>query len=182
MKHGLLTVLLVACATTVSAGEDSVQEKIIEDALLPLPAASRDGAEVAPYDAAWNRTVLREGTNSIRSQAAGSATLSPNHSAQCFHESWEPSWVRVFQLLAEGMPGDEAPKTIFAEIDEGKLEGPDAGSVVFEIDKSGMRAQMGVSAPGATAESTGLSTKRDVYRPWLMLEGTPWAHVHIPGK
>ena len=181
MKHALLAVLLVACFTAISSGEDSVQERI-EEALLPLPGASRDGAEVFSYDAAWKRTILREGTNSIRCQAPGSATLSPNHSAQCFHESWEPSWVRFFQLLAEGMPGDEAPKTIFAEIDEGKLEGPDAGSVVFEIDKSGMRAQMGVSAPGATAESTGLSTKRDVYRPWLMLEGTPWAHVHIPGK
>jgi len=90
--------------------------------------------------------------------------------------------VRMTQLAAEGMARDERAKALFAEIDEGKLEGPDAGSVVFEIDQTGLRAQMGVSAPGATAESTGLSTKRDAYRPWLMMEATPWAHVMIPGK
>ncbi len=181
MEHGLLVVLLAACATTVSSGEDSLQEKI-DDALLPLPAASRDGAEVFSYDAAWNRTVLREGTNGIRCQAPGSATLSPNHSAHCFHESWEAGYLRFSQLRAEGTALDEITKIIFAEIEEEKLKGADAGSVNCEIDKSGLHAQMGISAPGATAESTGLSTKKNAYRPWLMFAGTPWAHVMIPGK
>ncbi len=180
MKRGLLAVLLVACATSVSSGENSVQEKI-EDAVLPLPAAYRDGAEVFSYDAAWNRTVLRKGTNSMHCQASGSATLAPKFVAACFHESLEPAIVRGKQLRAQGMETDEARKTLFAEIGEGKVAGPIGGAVGFNMSQSGL-VTMNVYAPGATAESTGLFTKRDANEPWLMLAGTPMAHVMIPGK
>lgn len=187
MKHSLLAVLLVACATAVSSGEDSVQEKI-DDALLPMPSALRDGAEVFSYDSGWNRTVLRAGTNSIRCVAPGSATFSPNFVAQCFHESWESPFLRISQLQAEGMALDEVFKVLLEEIGEGKVAGPDAGSVVYEILTTVVGASvaahpnMAVSTPGGTAASTGFSTKPDAYRPWLMLAGTPMAHVMIPGK
>ena len=39
-----------------------------------------------------------------------------------------------------------------------------------------------VYLPGATSESTGLTTTPSHYRPWLMFAGTPVAHIMIPGK
>ncbi len=187
MKHSLLAVLLVLCATAAS-GEDSLQEKI-DDALRPMPSILRDGAEVFSYDSSWNRTVLREGTNSIRCVAPGSSTLDPTVVvAQCFHESWESPFLRISQLQAEGMALEKVFNILLKEIDEGKVAGPDAGSVVYEILKvvvgDGVAAHpnMGVSTPGGTAASTGLSTEPDAYRPWLMLAGTPMAHIMIPGK
>ena len=36
--------------------------------------------------------------------------------------------------------------------------------------------------PFATAESTGLSTEPDSFRPWLMNESTVMAHVMLPGQ
>jgi len=187
MKHSLLAVLLVSCATAASAGEDSVKEKI-DDALLPMPSALRDGAEVFSYDTEWNRTVLRAGTNSIRCVAPGSSTFAPVIVAQCFHESWEAPFLRISQLEAEGMALEKVFNVLLEEIEDGKVAGPDAGSVVYEILKvavgDGVAAHpnMGVSTPGGTAASTGLSTEPDAYRPWLMLAGTPMAHVMIPGK
>ena len=126
MKHSLLAVLLVLCATAAS-GEDSLQEKI-DDALLPMPSILRDGAEVFSYNSSWNRTVLRQGTNSIRCVAPGSSTLAPTVVAQCFHESWESPFLRISQLQAEGMALEKVFNILLEEIDEGKVAGPDAGS------------------------------------------------------
>lgn len=36
--------------------------------------------------------------------------------------------------------------------------------------------------PFATAESMGLSTEPDHYRPWLMAESTVMAHIMLPGQ
>jgi hypothetical protein len=41
---------------------------------------------------------------------------------------------------------------------------------------------MAVFLPNATEASTGLSDKRDHFRPWLMWAGTPFAHIMIPGQ
>ena len=186
MKRVLLSALLLVCATAVP-GEDS-QQKLIDDALRPMPSALRDEAEVFSYDSSWNRTVLRRGTNGIRCVAPGSSTLSPTVAAQCFHESWESPFLRMSQLQADGMALERVFNILLAEIDEGKVAGPGVGSVVYEIlkvavgDDVAAHANMGVATPGGTAASTGLGTEPDAYRPWLMLAGTPMAHVMIPGK
>jgi hypothetical protein len=39
-----------------------------------------------------------------------------------------------------------------------------------------------VYLPFATGESIGITGERDFYRPWLMLPGTAFAHIMIPGQ
>lgn len=154
-------------------------------ALLPLPVALRQDAEVFTYDADWNRSVLRAGNNSLRCQAPGSASLPPGLAAQCFHESWEPSMVRISQLLASGMGMDESVDNLVADIHAGHLAGPNAGAVLYELfDQPGLQghANMAVATPNATVASIGLPATPDAYRPWLMMAGTPMAHIMVQGK
>ena len=184
MKNSMIAVVLVIFTAAASSGEKSVKQKI-EDALLPLPAALRDGAEVFSYDSEWNRTILRKGTNSIRCQTPGSLSLPSTLVAQCFQESWESAMVRLVRELVSGMTVDEGFKVVVGEIRAGKLSGPNAGAVLYELfGHPGLQghANMAVATPNATAESIGLPAKPDAYRPWLMVEGTPMAHIMIQGK
>ena len=182
MKESLLAAVLVFSTVAAFSEEDSVKQKI-EDALLPLPAALRDGAEVFSYDSDWNRTVLRKGTNSIRCQAPGSLSLPSTLVAQCFHESWESAMVRLVRELVGGMTVDEGFKVVVGEIRAGKMRGPDAGAVLYELfGHPGLQghANMAVATPNATAETIGLPAKPDAYRPWLMVESTPMASLRRP--
>ena len=184
MKNSWFAALILVCTVATSSGEDSAKQKI-EGALLPLPTALQDGAEVFTYDLEWNRTVLRKGSNSIRCQAPGSSSLPSSLVAQCFHESWEASMVRITQQLAIGLTVAEGFKVVVAEIRAGKLAGPTTGAVLYELfGHPGLQghANMAVATPDATAESIGLPAKPDAYRPWLMAAGTPMAHIMIQGK
>ena len=184
MKSPLLTALIIVIAASVSRGEDSVTQKIAE-AVAPLPTALRDGAEVFTYDSDWQRAVLQAGTNSVRCHAHDSSSLAPVIRAQCFHRSWEAAMVRMTQLTAKGMSFGDAFQMVVTEIESGKLQGPDAGAVLYELFASvGMQghANMNVATPHATPDSLGLPSEPNAYRPWLMFAGTPLAHVMIQGK
>jgi len=93
--------------------------------------------------------------------------------------------VRISKLFADGKVGDRFD-VVVAEIHAGKLSGPEAGAVLYELFDGGDamqgHANMAVATPGATTESIGLPSEPDAYRPWLMLEGTPMAHIMIQGK
>ena len=74
---------------------------------------------------------------------------------------------------------------VSAEIRDGTLPAHPAG--VAEYILEGLDAQralpiMVVFVPGATSESTGLSSEPDSYRPWLMWPGTPVAHIMMAGN
>ena len=168
MKSPLLTALVIVTAASISGGEDSSSQKIAE-AVAPLPTAFRDGAEIFTYDSDWQRTVLRAGTNSVRCHAPDSLSLAPVIRAQCFHRSWEGAMVRMTQLTATGMSLDDAFQTVVTEIESGKLKGPDAGAVLYElfaVDGLQGHANMAVATPHATPDSLGLPDEPDAYRPW----------------
>jgi hypothetical protein len=83
------------------------------------------------------------------------------------------------------MTVEEGFKVVVRDIQAGKLRGPDAGAVLYELfGHPGLQghANMAVATPNATAESIGLPAKPDAYRPWLMVGGTPMAHIMIQGK
>ncbi len=71
-----------------------------------------------------------------------------------------------------------------AQEKSGKLVLPDR-AVTYSIRGAELQNSlplMTIYLPGATAESTGLSTTPSHYRPWLMFADTQVAHVMIPGK
>ena len=70
-----------------------------------------------------------------------------------------------------------------AEIESGKIRLP---KVDMRYRLRGKRFEEAMSLtiihiPYATAEGTGFSAQVDNFRPWLMMEGTPFAHIMIPG-
>lgn len=180
-----IMVTFVLANTAMAAAPNPSDPDLILQAVAPLPVELRDGAEVFTYDKRWQRRVLRSGTNTLRCHAPGSVSLSVNLNAQCFHQSWEASMVRMTRALSDGMAVDEAFSTLVAEMRAGKIAAPKAGSALFELfSEEGLQghANMAIATPNATQDAIGVSTIRSAYRPWLMLPGTPMAHVMIPGK
>ena len=75
----------------------------------------------------------------------------------------------------------------FAEVKSGKIKMPTAPASLYQIFGESFDAASGtvskgrslfvVYIPYATEKSTGLSTKPSDKTPWLMLPGTPKAHI-----
>lgn len=185
MRPLIMILLLLVTSGAIAETPDVPEADLIKQAVTPLPVELRDGAEVFTYDKHWQRRVLRPGTNTIRCHAPGSVSLSVNLVAQCFHESWEASMVRMTRALSDGLQGGEAFNTLVAEMRAGKITRPEAGSVLFELfGEEGLQghANMAVATPNATPDSVGVSSVPNAHRPWLMLPATPMAHIMIPGK
>lgn len=185
MRSLNMLLLLLVTSGAIAETPDARDKYLIKQAVTPLPVELREGAEVFTYDEQWQRRILRPGTNTIRCHAPGSVSLSINLVAQCFHESWEASMVRMTRALSDGLQGDEAFNTLVAEMRAGKITPPATGSVLFELfGEEGFQghANMAVATPNATPDSIGVSSVPNAYRPWLMLPGTPMAHIMVHGK
>ena len=76
----------------------------------------------------------------------------------------------------------------YAALESGELDMP-ARATLFSVSSDaapgpdgaleGERRLTVVYLPGATGEELGLPTRPEGDGPWLMLPGTPWAHVMI---
>ena len=179
-------VLLVTVGVTVPVvAQERSSHELIEEALLPAPPDLRDGATVVVYDADLNRTVLREGANGLICEPDAAT---PGFSVRCYPEVFRPSRESGYDLIA--LVEDSAERQRRAErrlklLESGQLPTPPTGTVVYNLngpDFVGALPLMIVFLPNATEASTGLPTKPSHYRPWLMLAGTPAAHIMIPGK
>ncbi len=162
--------------------EEGGKQKLIHDALLPLPEHLRESATVASYDEAGNRTVLREGSGEIICQ---SDDPTPGFSVYCFHRSYEPHLVQSRKWYTEGKSEEDILELRLAAIKEGKLPREQVGRAGYILqgrEPLSATSLMVISLPDATAESTGLSTTPSNYRPWLMGAGTPLAHLMMPGN
>jgi hypothetical protein len=91
-------------------------------------------------------------------------------------------------LRADGMSAAQIDTVRFAEVKSGKLTMPAAGALYSLTGPAGdfdatkvaapkSRLLFVVYMPGATQASIGLSTVPLVGQPWLMLPGTPKAHI-----
>ncbi len=172
--------IFLAAATAAYAQQKPVDQQIVE-ALLPLPEDLRPGATVIGYDAAGKKVVLREGTSNIMCTADSPAE---GFSVRCYPKSLEGYMTRVVELLAEGLSEDKIKDVVNAELQAGKLQVP-AHVVSYAVRGAGLQNALQLTTfyvPGATSESTGLTTTPSHYRPWLMFAGTPAAHIMIPGK
>ena len=184
---GLVAALLlanlfpVAKAATAQSADDQIAE-----AVLPLPEDLRAGATVVIYDAeTGERHVLRQGANTIECEPRN-----PDDGfIRCYSNTRTPRREMEAKLKAQKKSNQEIHDAVYAAIKDGSLKVPPFGTMSYRLaTKDGPIKRLWVmSVPYATPESVGVSTtsQRDAALqghglPWLMLAGTPDAHVMIP--
>ncbi|MCU0616506.1 MAG: hypothetical protein MUD17_05370 [Gemmatimonadaceae bacterium] len=162
-------------------------EQQITAATLPLPEPMRAGATVLGYRTAGRLETLRRGTNGMTCLAHNPSETNRFHVA-CYHESLEPFMARGRALRAEGKTPAQVDTVRFAEVAKGTLKMPTSGALYSLTGPAGDYDPVKKTAPkskglfvmympGATQESTGLTTTPRADGPWLMLPGTPKAHI-----
>ncbi len=173
-------------AAATPAAPLPVAQQIVA-AVLPLPAELRAGATVLGYDGSTTLSVVRKGTN-------GMTCLAPDPKATrfhvaCYHDSMEPFMLRGRELRAQGTVDPQVDSVRFAEATSGKLMLPKQPASLYSLtgqagsfdatmgEAKGARRLFVVYIPFATAASTGLSIAPKQGEPWLMLPGTPKAHI-----
>ncbi len=183
---GLAGALVLANLLPVAiAATQSVEDQIAE-AVQPLPEDLRAGATVVSYDAETGaRHVLRQGTNSLECEPRNPT----DGFIRCYNKVTVPRHEMEAKLHAQKKSPKEIQEAIAAAIKDGSLKVPPFGTMSYRLaTKDGAIKRLWVmSVPYATPESLGVSTtsQRDAALkghglPWLMLAGTPGAHVMIP--
>jgi hypothetical protein len=157
----------------------------IAEALQPLPEDLKAGATVVAYDPATGaRQVLRQGTNQIECQPKAD-----DGAVRCYNKILAPRRDMEAKLKAEKKSPKEIQEAIQAAIKAGTIKTAPFGTMSYRFwdDPGRIKLLWVMSVPNATPESIGVSTvsQRDAALkgqglPWLMLPGTPGAHVMIP--
>jgi hypothetical protein len=181
---------IALAATLVVAGPFAVahaqsNEDKIAQAVLPLPDDLRAGATVVTYDEkTGDRMVLRQGTNFIECQPKAKDGF-----VRCYNKVLTPRRDMEAKLRAQGKSDKDVSDAIAAALKDGRLKAPPFGTMSYRYsdDPGRIKLLWVMSVPNATPESVGVSTEsqRDAAlkgngKPWLMLPGTPGAHVMIP--
>ena len=171
-------------AVTVSAITDEAPTEI-EQAVLPLPDDVKAGAAVYKYDAkTGERVTLRKGTNAFECMPRGADGFT-----WCYNAVSGPRRDFSAKLRAQGKADAEITEAVAAATKAGTLTPTPFGTMSYRLYGKKDRIQLlwVLSVPGATPESIGVSegSQRDEALkgqgvPWLMLPGTPGAHIMIP--
>lgn len=192
--HAWTLVFAAACtaSSTVSgtaiAAEVPPPARQIATAVLAAPDEFRAAATVLGYDAAGALTTLRAGTNDLVCLADDPAK--EGIEVACYAKSLEPFMKRGRELRAQGLSDPERTERRWKEAEAGTLQMPKAPATLFVLTGTGIDPATGavidayrryvVYTPGATTESTGLSTSPVAPgAPWIMFPGTPGAHIMI---
>jgi hypothetical protein len=157
----------------------------ITEALKPLPDDLKADATVVAYDKATGaRQVLRQGKNDIECQPKAEDGF-----VRCYNKILAPRRDMEAKLRAEKKSDKEVSEAIAAATKAGTLKAPQFGTMSYRYsdDPSRIKLLWVMSVPNATPASLGVSTvsQRDAAlkghgMPWMMLPGTPGAHVMIP--
>ena len=180
--------LPVAVHAQASASSAPAPAQQIAAAVLALPEEFRGDARVLGYQTGRRELVaLREGKGPFTCLA--SEPGAQRFHVACYHQSLEPFMARGRALRASGVTGDQVDTVRFAEVRTRKLVmpthaaalyslfgGPDAYDAATNTVRDA-RSLYVIYMPGATAASTGLSTRPAEGTPWLMFPGTPKAHI-----
>ena len=178
-------VALVVCPL-VAAAQGASPDRRIAEAVQVVPQDLRAGATVVFYDPATGaRTVLRQGTNFLECQPRNSN----DGFARCYHKSLGPRRDLEARLRAEKKSDQQVADAVAAGVKSGALAAPARGMMSYRgYDKTDRIQNLWVmSLPGGTPQSVGVS---DVSQrtaaiagrglPFMMLPGTPGAHIMIP--
>ncbi len=186
---GAAVVILAAAPLAVStvraqSGTMSREDKI-KEATLPLPEDLKAGSTVVTYDEkTGERQVLRQGTNFIECQPKAKDGF-----VRCYNKVLSPRRDMEAKLRASGKADEDVTKEIQAALKDGRLKPTPFGTMSYRYsdDPGRIKLLWVISVPNATPETVGVSTtsQRDAAlkgngRPWLMLPGTPGAHIMIP--
>jgi hypothetical protein len=165
----------------------------ITAAVLALPAEYRASARVMGYQGASSQlAMIREGKGPFTCLANDPA--GQGFHVACYHEAMEPFMARGRALRASGVKGEQVDTVRFAEVKTGKIVMPKQPVLMYQLfgPAGAFDAATGtapkakplvvVYMPGATAASTGLSTKPAEGTPWIMFSGTPKAHIMLEPK
>ena len=180
-----LVLVLVSMAGVLPVSAQSVDE-LVAQATLPLPEELRPDATVFTYDQdTGERMLLRRGTNHVECQPKNPDT----GFTRCYSVATAARRDLAAQLSAEGRSDEELAVALTAAEAAGRIRPRPFGSMRYRLYEEGDRIQLlwTVSLPNATAAALGMPTasERDTSlagrgRPWMMLEGTPGAHLMIP--
>ena len=179
IKQVYLSSFLIVLVTAAGAQERE-PERQIRDTLRALPEALRHEATIIGYRNG-ERVVLRASDGNITCWADDPEKVD-NRGAffvNCFPKSVQAFEERRAELASA--PGwIEVPDK---EVKSAKIKLP---NIAMRYTLRGASAEgagpLGrLMVPFATADTMGLSTEPDAFRPWLMLEGTVMAHVMLPG-
>jgi hypothetical protein len=186
-----LPILRGQAQNSPAAPRDSINnpsaEQQIAAAVLPAPADLRAGATVWGYAPDGKFIKLRPGQGALVCLA--SDPKADQFHVACYHRSLEPFMARGRALRAHGVTGDRVDSVRFAEVRAGKLRVPRQPAVLYTLTgpKGSFDPSTGtaptarplfvVYVPFATAKSTGLSAAPIEGSPWIMLPGTPKAHI-----
>lgn len=178
-------VLLALLATSAQAQTIAPAADQITGAVLPLPKEMRDGAGVMGYKSAGKLELLRASKNGMLCLADDPAE--EKFHASCYADTMEPFMARGRELRASGTTGAKVDTARFAEVKSGKLKMPTLPAALYQVFADDFDAKTGavkngrqlfvVYVPYATPQSTGLSAAPSSSSPWLMLPGTPKAHI-----
>ncbi|WP_053333976.1 hypothetical protein [Gemmatimonas phototrophica] len=194
MTNHVLRILSFVSVVTLTAGLEAQSApsaaQQIAAATLALPEKMRDGAGVMGYRTPGKLELLRPAKNGMLCLADDPAEAAFHVS--CYATSMEPFMARGRALRAEGVKGAQVDTVRFAEVKAGKLKMPTAPAALYQIFAKGYDAATGtvkegenlfvVYVPFATEATTGLSTVPSDTKPWLMLPGTPKAHIMFSSK
>ena len=171
----------------MSTVSDAASDPITQ-ATLPLPEDLRAGAAVYEYDKATGaRKVLRPGTNFVECMPKGDDGFT-----WCYNKSTAARRDLQAGQAAGGRHSTDKrswPEAVAAATTAGTIKPTPFGTMSYRLYGKKDRIQLlwVLSVPGATPESIGVSdgSERDEAlhgdgRPWLMLAGTPGAHIMIP--
>lgn len=156
----------------------------VTQATLPLPQDLRAGATVYTYDANGDRKVLRPGTNQIECMPRGDDGFT-----WCYNKSGGPRRDLAAKLRAQKKTDKEIADAMAEATKAGTIKPTEFGTMSYRLYGKPDRIQLlwVISVPGATPESIGVTTasaREDALElrgtPWLMLPGTPGAHIMVP--
>lgn len=185
--HGPLVLAALAVSGTWSCVSSQVAnpEEQIAQALAAAPEDKADAARILGYATDGGVVELRAGTNDLVCLSSNPAR--ENFSSSCYHASLEPYFARGRELDAEGASREDRYRIRFEEMRDGTLPMPVMSATQYIFDGSwdpetgtaDGRVRWVIYVPDATPGTTGLSLQPQEGGPWLMMEGTPGAHIMI---
>lgn len=181
----LLAVLsLTGVGTVFAQPAMPPREEQLAAAVLPLPEQLRAGVRILGYDSNGKFVTLQEGKGMV---CLAQYPKEQRFHVSCYHESLEPFMARGRELRASGTVDAQVDTVRFAEVKNGKLKMPNGAAALYQIFGTGYepktqtvkeaRRLYVVYMPFATGASTGLPERPRGSDPWIMLPGTPKAHI-----
>jgi hypothetical protein len=183
---GCVAVALLWTPLAIQRTSAQAADPRIAEAIRPLPDDLQAGATVVVYDQkTGERQVLRQGTNMMECQPKSPV----DGFTRCYHKQLAPRRDLEAKLRAQGKKDEEVTAAVQEATKAGTIKAPTFGMMSYRLsdDKGRIQKLWVMSVPNATPETIGVSTssqREDALLgkglPWLMMPGTPGAHVMIP--